>query len=1150
MDTFGELPEPYRTLISASQVSPAQRQQYVSFLRQFLETASADDLNRRGALSLICETMEFNFEQSKSINDADASVQANKELIALLEAQGNGDAEALSQAYHNFSVALSGRSLLADNQDRETDLDNAITNSREAVAVASQCGNPELLQYQSQLSRLLRTRSERRTAKELGRKDMDEAVSVLYGRVEEARKTKNGLDSVCNAYGLALQARYDLFEDLADLDQAIDAHGEAAMEALEDNLKGGHLSNMANARLRRFDHNGSVDDDEVDKALEESLEAVRLTSLTYHDRPGRLINLSNVLQTKFERGGRDTYLYRALQANREAVSAARVLHQDRRDHAECLGSLGMTFERLFQRTRSERHIDDAIKAHEEAITILERIGESTRKYDYALCQCLRMKGKRQDLDDAIVALEKAIGQTSPTHKDQLTYLTVKANIYGDKFALNNQLADLSEMVRLSQLVVDQCKARDITQFRAAYLTNLAVALAKHHRVKLRLKGSKEKSDGRSDEADKDDEEMTCDLDSAIKVQEEALSAEFAGENHPLRATCLHNLGMFLADRYVASNLKRQEDRTRAIEVHIEALQIETALPSQRIKSARRAMHLIQFGNPGLSAQVMRAAVELLPLVSPPTLDWTDQQREIAEFAGLASRAAVMALEAKWSDYEALRLLELGRGVMMTLQLGLRADLERVTDKDGGEELALRFKKLRGELNAAPASLLESIPVWQKRDRGARTADKGNKHAVWDELRQVTQRIRDLDGLASFNDALTEQEMTNLAAHEHIVVLNADSIRSDAFLVTCAGVRAIHLDGLKLGDIEEYAKLTRRLAQGKGDRHVVVPEESEASQQVDRGGLGAVLKWLWDKAVKRILLELGIIEPLSSLSGERLEEQPPRIWWVTSGWLSMLPIHAAGDYSNPGSTTNALDMVISSYAPTMKSRQYAVEKARKFFKQPIQRALLISMEDTKDQPPLPGAKKEIAALEELLTRHQIATLTPPCPTITDVLAALPKCQLCHFACHGYSHPSNPSLSQLVLAGDAPLLMRDVAALDLGGDSSASLAYLSACWAADAGAGPGLLDEGLHVAGAFLLAGFAAVVGTLWRIPDLRSVLVAEEFYRGIGAHGTASGSGQAEGAVDVRRSARALNRAVRVLRTTMGGGADTAAVWAPYIHLGV
>src|SRR5437016_4796016 len=72
----------------------------------------------------------------------------------------------------------------------------------------------------------------------------------------------------------------------------------------------------------------------------------------------------------------------------------------------------------------------------------------------------------------------------------------------------------------------------------------------------------------------------------------------------------------------------------------------------------------------------------------------------------------------------------------------------------------------------------------------------------------------------------------------------------------------------------------------------------------------LLKWLWTVAVGPILHELGFTAPPDQ------NEVWPRVWWVRTGLLSVLPIHAAG-YHDLGPSNAAIDRVICSYSPTVK-----------------------------------------------------------------------------------------------------------------------------------------------------------------------------------------------------------------------------------------
>lgn len=86
-------------------------------------------------------------------------------------------------------------------------------------------------------------------------------------------------------------------------------------------------------------------------------------------------------------------------------------------------------------------------------------------------------------------------------------------------------------------------------------------------------------------------------------------------------------------------------------------------------------------------------------------------------------------------------------------------------------------------------------------------------------------------------------------------------------------------------------------------------------------------------------------------------------------------------------------------------------------------------------------------------------------------------------------------------------------------TALLAYLPACHSVRSWALP-LLDEGIHLAGSFLLAGFPHVVGMLWQINDKRSVAMVEAVYLHMIRN---------DDVIDFDASAEALHRATKILR---------------------
>ena len=162
------------------------------------------------------------------------------------------------------------------------------------------------------------------------------------------------------------------------------------------------------------------------------------------------------------------------------------------------------------------------------------------------------------------------------------------------------------------------------------------------------------------------------------------------------------------------------------------------------------------------------------------------------------------------------------------------------------------------------------------------------------------------------------------------------------------------------------------------------------------------------------------------------------------------------------------------------------------------------------PPLPRVRDETA---ELSTRFPAArVLTDDQATRQRVLDALPQHQSVHFACHAVSAADGAATGQLLLHDHQtdPLTVADLARLRLG---DAETAYLSAC---DTSISRGdLTDEALHITGAFQMAGFRHVIGTLWSVGDQTARTVADQYYA----------------AAQTIDPAVALHTAVQAVRTT-------------------
>ena len=271
---------------------------------------------------------------------------------------------------------------------------------------------------------------------------------------------------------------------------------------------------------------------------------------------------------------------------------------------------------------------------------------------------------------------------------------------------------------------------------------------------------------------------------------------------------------------------------------------------------------------------------------------------------------------------------------------------------------------------------------------------------------------------------------------------------------------------------------------------------------------------------------------------------PRVWWIGTGAASQLPFHAATSYGQ-GVSISTLDLVISSYTPTIKALEnarYRATRSHQHSEGDPQSLLIVTMPSTPGETFLPGVTKEREAIKRAIeSAYSIKELEHP--DVHQVLDHMKRSQIVHFACHGAFDSMNPLDSHLLLQKSTGA----VASLDkltvkslftAKAETQARIAYLSACSTARVDA-TGLADESLHVTSAFQVAGFAHVIGSLWSVDDSVSVKVAELFYDSLKRSGN-------EVALLGRAVAEALRNAMLAVRQEFPDQFDT---WAPYLHYG-
>ena len=557
----------------------------------------------------------------------------------------------------------------------------------------------------------------------------------------------------------------------------------------------------------------------------------------------------------------------------------------------------------------------------------------------------------------------------------------------------------------------------------------------------------------------------------------------------------------------------------ALSRYQEAAGLETASAFQRIAAAYRAVSLLatraELDIPR-AEQFCTLAIRLLPTISPRFLQRQDLQHMTSMFSGLGSYLVAVLLAAGHTPSEAVQALEATRGIMSSLLMDTRTDITALEELD--PDLAAEFKDITSILDS-PTSDLSNPNGSQIKSRDPEARIKAAK-----AFEDVVQRIRELDGLADFLMAPTDEQLQATAKSScHIIIVNLSSLRSDALVVQSDKIWSIRLPKLT---IQEAADNANKFSAAIDAESTGEMDRIEANQIIRD-----ILAWLWNVLVQPVLSELPQL-PLATTT----HPQQHRICWIPTGALTNLPIHAAG--TNPTTpSTNAMDLIISSYAVTIKSLQHHTQKPPPPPPAPSSpTALLIAMQETPGQTDLPSSLKEVTTVQAILSPiiPSLKILTnppthhPPLSKPTLLSHLTPSLSILHLSCHGLSDQSNPSQSHLLLPDwqspdPGPLTVSDIASRNL---PAARLAYLSACHVA-AGRDTSLLDEGIHLAAAFQLAGFPQVVGTLWQVSDARAMEVAGRMWRGVIDGGV----------VCFERVAEAVNGAVKGLREDTKRGED-------------
>jgi tetratricopeptide (TPR) repeat protein len=1038
-------------------------------------TSQRSASSRASSLSRLSGALQLRFEQSASLQDLDRAIEVGTQAVEFSPDDND----------RAWRLSTLGRALLLrfEQTGLIDDLNRAVVLSNEAVELT-----PEDANYRSErlniLSHGLQIRFEQIGLQE----DLEKAISAARESISCGDKDPSALSQpyLYHTLGKALALRFNWKGSIGDLNDAVDANEEAVKLTPKNHImRPTFLNNLALILSARYKQFGSLDD--LNQAVHVAKQVIDQTIIFHPDRASRLNNLGGFLKEKFERTGSIEDLEAAIVALEEAVDLTPREHANR---ALCQATLASLLIARYKHIHSTDDLLLAVRVLEEAVALTpkEHLNCATYVNNLALALGLMWSGLGfvEELTRAIQEIDQIMEYIPTSNPMYASLLHVRGSTLLNRSTETGSMEDLTASLADLQKAID-CTFQDNPNL-AHYIYCMGIGLQQRF----------EKT------------QSSDDLNAAIIALEK--SVELTPNDHPSRAAYLKEFGIALELR--AKMTLSNDDLTRAVDGYEKAVYEESSPPVTRITAAIKAVEMLGFSDSPRSSGILRIAVQLLPVVNNRALRAYNHSN-LSIFAELVSTAAAHLLQSGGCGFEALQLLELGRGVTSGLQLDTRTDCTYLEDEH--PQLAKEFKQLQNELNQEDpdvTSIQQSANSQSMRYSAAKRFDS------------LLENIRRLSGFERFLLGPSEEELMTLAQLGPIVVFNVVTSRSDALLVCKNDIKCLPLPKLHYADIKMHGNLLLDAMDG-----LKLSNYHRLNKR-----LQTTLEWLWDVAVESILVALGFTSTPDD------DSEWPRVWWVASGWLSLLPLHAAGRYAAK-STENALDRVVSSYTPTLRGLAFARENAEKTKLQVAPECLFVCMPQTPNQVDLPGVVEEVTriinVLPENMLKHILVT-----PVTADVEAQLRTCQIVHFACHGKSIPFAPRWSRLLLKDSNSLAVEDIVRLQL---EHPQFAYLSACQTAAIRDSQNL-DEAIHLAGACQLAGFPHVIATLWQVTDSDSIEVAQDVY--------SSMTNIHAGAIDVAVASRGLHAAVRRLRDKEVQDGEFLVklrtkplLWAPYIHMG-
>ncbi|CAE7084619.1 unnamed protein product [Rhizoctonia solani] len=887
--------------------------------------------------------------------------------------------------------------------------------------------------------------------------------------------------------GVSHKERFGRLGDLHDLEQAIEYQSRALALTPDGHPHlGSLLGNLAVSYKDRFGRLGELHD--LEQCIEYESRALALTPDGHPHLPIRLGNLAVSYRERFGRLGELPDLEQAISYQSRALALTPDGHPDMTIH---LGNLAVSYKERFGRLGELSDMEQSIACQSRAVALTSdghpelpsRLGNLAVYYKERFGRL----GKLSDLEQAIEHESRALALTPDGHPELPRRLGNIAVSYSEQF---RRLGDLPD---LEQTIAYQFRALDLTPEShpelPSRLGNLAVSYGERF--------------GRLGQLQ--------DLEQAIKHEANVLA--IIPSDHP--HSCLWHFNHAKSYLTYYNHSHDPSHLHQALASFRDASISSAGSPRLRFENAQSwASYACKHSvlNP---IEACQAAIDLLPQFI--WLGTTADQRyhDLKSIQTLAVDAAHAAIIS--SNYSlALEWLEHARCVAWNQNLMLRSPLDQLLDSHPA--LATRLQGVASELHAASSNSRESLA----RSRSITLEQVAQDHRrLAQEYEDLLTQARIQPGFEDFLRPMKAAGLMRAARNGPVVVINCHEQRCDAITVLPSHTTIGHLSlpSFNSKKAQDAHSTIRSILRRKGIRERGVSLRKKPERHNDSEFRGALMM-LWTDVVKPVLefLALTTHDP-----GARL----PHITWCPTRAASFLPLHAAGDYSQPAGS-RVFDYVVSSYTPTLTALLTSPPSTLSCNSQ----VLAIGQANTPGHNQLPGTTAELKLVRmHVEGRAKYSELTDAQATPTTVLDAMEQHDWVHLACHAHQNLHDPTKSGFFLH-DGTL---DLAAINRRSFNKKGLAFLSACQTATGD--ETLPNEAVHLASGMLMAGYSSVIATMWSVGDAEAPLVADKVYSQLMKTG-ALGNGEA---------GRALHDAVAGLRSSIGE--KEFGRWVPFIHIG-